>query len=247
VLISLYRDVAYWALLAGQPDDRERPDDLRALWAAQPPDALLRAASDQANLDALERSLVDVSQSSALDATRDDAARARAFVETLVAEQEGPRRKVHRILFQRWSRLALITVAVLSLAYGLRQLTLGADLAAKKPFRTSSSWAGCASDAGCQAQMFHSDHENNPWVEIDLQAPKNIKRIEITNRTDCCAERASPIVAEVSTDRTNWMQVGQRETEFSRWTINFAPRTARYVRVRLIGMKTFHLNKVAVR
>lgn len=247
VLISLYRDAAYWALLAGKTGNGERPSDLGALWAASPPDDLLRAASDQANLDALARSFVDVSPSSALDATREDAARARAFVEALVAEQEGPRRKVQRILFQRWSRLVLVAVAVLALAYGVRQLTLGPDLAAKKPIRTSSSWPGCTSDPGCQAQLFHTEHENNPWLEIDLQAPKKIHRIEVRNRTDCCAERAIPIVAEVSTDRINWTQVGQRDSEFMSWTINFSPRTARYVKLRLLGMKTFHLNKVVVR
>jgi hypothetical protein len=102
-------------------------------------------------------------------------------------------------------------------------------------------------DPGCQALLFHTDPENNPWVEFDLLGPTKIERIEITNRTDCCAERAIPIVAEVSMDRTNWMPVGRRDTEFAGWTIKFTPRTARYVKLRLVGMKTFHLKKVAIR
>jgi hypothetical protein len=247
VLMSLYRDATYYALVAGRTDEGQWPSDLGALWVSHPPEALLRAAPDQANLDAIKRSLVGVTPSSALDATRADAARARAFVEALVAEQDGPRRKVGRVLLQRWSRLVLSVVSVLALVYGVQQLTLGPNLAAKKPFRSSSTWSGCTVDPGCQAQLFHTEHENNPWIEFDLLAPTTIQRIEVTNRTDCCAERAIPIVAEVSMDRTNWMQVGRRDSEFASWTVDFTPRTARYVKLRLVGVRTFHLKNVKIR
>jgi hypothetical protein len=246
VLLSLYRDAAYWALVATGPDDGGAPSDLGTLWAEYPPDALLRAASDPASLDAIKRSF-DVSPSGALETAPEDATRARAFVQALLGELEGPRRRVERVLLQRWTRLMLIPVAVLALALGIRQLTLGPNLAAKKPFRTSSSWPGCASDPGCMAQLFHTEPQNHPWVEFDLLKPTKIQRIEVTNRSDCCSERAVPLVAEVGMDQVNWTPISRRDADFSSWTINFPPRTARYVRLRVAGHSTFHLKDVAIR
>ena len=91
-------------------------------------------------------------------------------------------------------------------------LMLGPNLAAGQPFRLSSTfsgWAGCVANNGCSGLMFHTETENNPWVEIDLGAPKKVRRVEVVNRGDCCADRATPLVAEVSTDRVTWTQVAR--------------------------------------
>ena len=113
--------------------------------------------------------------------------------------------------------------------------------------RVSSSWAGCTSDPPCTALLFHTDPELNPWVEFDLGAPKTIQRLEITNRTDCCSDRAVPLIVESSTDRANWTPIGQRDTEFQTWTLTFKPRLARYVKLRVPRNTTFHLKDVAIR
>jgi len=103
------------------------------------------------------------------------------------------------------------------------------------------------SDPPCPALMFHTDDQDNPWVEVDLGSVKTIRRIEVNNRTDCCSDRAIPAVVEVSVDRTKWTQVGRREDEFRSWAIKFQPRSARYVKVSVPRRTTFHLKSVAVR
>ena len=246
VLISLYRDAAYWALMAGWTGEGAPPSELGALWSETPPETMAKAA-DEITRAAVRATLVDPAGPVPLSVTDQDAMRARAFVEALVKDQEAPRARLDRALAQRWARFAGVLAVLLALGLGIRQLSLGPNLAAGKPFRTSSSWAGCASDPPCPALMFHTDDQDNPWVEIDLGSAKTIRRIEINNRTDCCSERAIPAVVEVSVDRTKWTQVGRREDEFRSWAIKFQPRSARYVKVSVPRRSTFHLKSVAVR
>ena len=168
----------------------------RSSSAASPPD------NDESA--ALRRTLFDDYAPRALAVSDADAARARAFAEALVWDLDAPRRRVERVLVQRWLRVALAAAVALALLIGGRVVMLGPNLAAGKPFRLSSTfsgWAGCVANNGCNGLMFHTETENNPWVEIDLGAPKKVRRIEVINRGDCCADRATPLVAEVSTDR----------------------------------------------
>ena len=129
---------------------------------------------------------------------------------------------------------------------GVRKLALGPNLLADKPFRLSSSWSGCSQDAGCQTLLFHTEAEQNPWVEFDLGARKKFHRLEVTNRTDCCSERTIPLVAEISDDRATWKEIGRRDTEFTTWNLTFSPKTARYLRLRIPRHSTFHLKDVAL-
>jgi len=246
VLVSLYRDAAYWALLAGWTGEGEAPSDLRALWAETSPETLAKAGPES-TLAAVRATLADSAGAVPLEVTDEDAGRARAFVEALVKDLGVPRARLDRALAHRWMRFAGVVAVVLAAVWGVRQLTLGPDLAAGKPFRTSSSWAGCAADPPCPALMFHTDDQDNPWVEIDLGSAKTVHRIEVNNRTDCCSERAIPAVVEVSVDHTKWSQVGRHDDEFRSWAIKFQPRQVRYVKVSVPRRTTFHLKSVKVR
>jgi hypothetical protein len=247
VRLGLYREAAFWALAATRARDGEAAADLAGAWADADPERLRRAAPDEATLDHLKRALVEGSQPDPLDVTTAEADRARLFVEALIGEMDAPRRRVAVIRATRFLRLGALTLALLLVVWGGYRLSLGPNLLAGKPFRTSSSWSGCSSDPGCQALLFHTDPEFNPWVEFDLGAPKTFRRLEVTNRTDCCADRTIPLVAETSDDRVNWKEISRRDTEFSTWTVKFAPRTARYLRLRVARHSTFHLKDVALR
>jgi hypothetical protein len=95
--------------------------------------------------------------------------------------------------------------------------------------------------------LFHTEAESSPWVELDLGAPKTIRRVEVTNRTDCCTDRAIPLVIEASTDRTQWTLLGRRDTDFATWTASFPPRVARYVKLSVPRHTSFHLQDVVIR
>ena len=207
VELALYRDATYWALVAMRPDETNAPD-LATLWNETPPERLEQAAGGIEAAEAMRKTL-DRRREHAplLEVTDEDAARAGKFVAALVAELEVPKRRVERVTFQRWSRIGLAAFALLLAAYGVRALILGPNLVAGKPFRVSSAWAGCP----CEGIFFHTEKENNPWLEYDLGKPKAIHRIEIKNRPDCCEERAIPLIVETSNDRANWTEVVRRE------------------------------------
>ena len=244
VQLALYRDTAYWALAAMQPDETSAPD-LATLWNETPPDLLERAAGGSEAAEAVRKTLADDGASAPLlEVTDEDAARAGKFVAALVAEADVPKRRVERVSLQRWSRLGLAAVALLMVAYGVRALVLGPNVLAGKPIKVSSAWAGCPP---CEGIFFHTEKENNPWIEYDLGKPTAIHRIEIKNRPDCCEERAVPLIVEVSTDRANWTEVLRRDKEFTSWTATFPKRTTRYVRLRVPRITELHFKEVVVR
>jgi hypothetical protein len=251
VLVAHYRDAAYWALAAGLPPGTPPPDDLEKMWAAYTPEQLPHAVRDPANLAAVKRVLIDRKTAvGGLEATDEEAARARAFVDAVLWDLDGTQRRIDRLQAQRWLRVTLATVALIAVVVGVRALTTGPNLAEGKPFRTSSSWSGwaaCQADGSCSDIIFHTDEQSNPWFEYDLGAPKKVHRVEIKNRDECCHERAVPLIVEVSNDRNNWTEVARRDTEFSTWTAKFPTRTARYVRLRVPRTTTFHLREVVVR
>jgi hypothetical protein len=250
VSLALYRDAIYWALAARQAGGGAPPSDLRAVWDSSGPQTLAAGAPDNQTVDALRRTLVDDYDPRGLAVKAADAARARAFAEALLWDAEAPRRRVHWVHAQRWLRLGAIALGVLLVVAGIRSLVRGTDLAAGKPFRISKDWPGwaeCVKSEDCEQLMFCTDLGNDPWVEIDLGAPKTIQRIDVANRDKCCQDRAVPLIVEISTDQKTWTQVARKDEEFSRWTVRFKPRTARWVRLKVLKQTMLHLKSVAVR
>jgi hypothetical protein len=247
VLVALYRDAITCALAAQRPDDDPPPQDLQALWADAAPGDLARAAGGAAALETASRVLFEVPPWSSLDISARDADAAGALAKGLTGDVDAAQNRLDRLIAQRWLRIVLVVGVLLALALGVGRLRRGPDLAANAALRVSSSWAGCASDPPCSALLFHTDPEPNPWAELDLGAPKMIRRIDISNRTDCCSERAVPLIVESSTDRTSWTPVGRRDTEFQSWTLTFKPRLARYLKVRVPKSTAFHLKDIAIR
>jgi len=250
MLLGMYRDAIYWALAAKRTDDAEPPADLRELWDASNPQLAAGSPPDNESSAALRKTLLDDYSLRSLNVTEEDVGRARAFAEALVWDLDAPRRAIERVLLQRWVRVALAAAVLIALVIGGRILMLGPNLADGKPFRLSSTWsgwAGCVANNGCNGLMLHTETENNPWVEIDLGAPTRVKRIEVINRGDCCADRATPLVVEVSTDRAAWTQVARSDHDFGSWNANFPPRTARYVRLKVMKRSVLHLQAIAVR
>jgi hypothetical protein len=247
VRLGLYRQAAYWTLVASRPDDAEPPSDVAGAWADADPERLRRAARDDVSLEKLKQLLADAAPPDSLDLPEHEADRARDFVQALFDEIDGPRRRVERTLVKRWSRLTLVVGLLVVSVLGVRRLALGPNLLAERSFRLSSSWSGCANDPECPGLLFHTDAEDNPWVEFDLGASETFHRLEVTNRTDCCGDRTVPLVVEISDDRATWKEIGRRDAEFTTWVLRFSPEKARYLRLRIARHSTFHLKDVELR
>jgi hypothetical protein len=245
VVLGLVREWVYWMLADEGAGDAS---DLASLWRKAAGERLRQAAGNDTNLEAVRRALLDLSAQASLDVSDEDVARTRTFAEALYQQIEAPRRRVDRVLRQRWIRSGAVAVLVLAALFGLRSVIRGRDLVAGKPFQTSSSYPGCGEDPNCAAQLFHTKEEDSPWVEFDLEKPRRVHIVEIENRMDCCQDRAVPLIVELSTDHTTWTEVARQEkADFKEWEAKFPRTMARYVRLRVPRRTVLHLHGVKVR
>jgi hypothetical protein len=148
---------------------------------------------------------------------------------------------------QRWTRVAAVAVVLLAAVFGVRYAVRRPNLVGARVFKTSTAYPECTAPNKCADIFFHTLPQNEPWIDFDLGSVKTIKRVDVRNRSDCCSERAVPLIVEISKDDKTWVQVARRDTDFSGWSANFPAQKARYVRLRVPRSTTLHLEDVAVR
>lgn len=257
--LSLYRQAVYWTLLARGGALPESPaGELGAMLAATPRAALLDAAGSEAELTMLTtllatQSFIDDARAS-LAMLEPQLRAVRRFAHALLLRVE-PTRAVERLLWQRRVRIGWLLLAfggAFAFVAMTGRLWQGRDLAEGRPWRISSTLLEChpqRSECGGQTTdiLFHTAEEKGPWFEIDLGAARKFALIEVENRKDCCADRAVPLVLEVSDDRARWREVARRGDPFESWRARFEPVSARFVRARVGRRSVLHLERVSVR
>jgi len=163
-------------------------------------------------------------------------------------------RALRRVLWRRLGVIGMVLMggaAAAFLVFTLLKPPRPPDLAANKPWKASSAYpgfslSGLKPERPMAGLFFSTNDEQNPWWQVDLQAPLAIGAVEVENRSDCCGERAQPLVIELSLDGEKWREVARRDTTFRVWTAKFPESQARYVRVRLLRRTNLHLRNVSV-
>jgi hypothetical protein len=260
--------MAGWALDASGPDGPDAPLAAvlltRALCVAASidPDSLVPTSPAEA-LSALDRSGV-------LEAVSGGAARAHDALAVLPGSADDPPlgpelREAERVITELlraqrvrgpMPRRARLVATVSALVF---VLSIGATLAPRLlhsavppyPWTASSAAPGFRDHGVLDSQgqgelLFHTDREMDPWIVIDLLSVRPLHSMEITNRTDCCAERCLPLVVEVAGTDSRYMEVTRRATVFQNWHVEFGRRQARYVRLRVDGRAYFHLREIKI-
>jgi len=133
----------------------------------------------------------------------------------------------------------------------LQQHWFVTDLAEGKTWFATSAFstfprAGIMEGESNPDGRFHTLDEDSPALLLDLGAIEKMSSIKIVNRVNCCRERALPLVVEVSVDGNTWYKVGYRRALFDTWTLHFARRAARFVKVRVDRHSILHLRRVSV-
>jgi hypothetical protein len=249
--IRLYRDAIAWALDndlvpstdVGSADLSSKPRRLVALAGEQPSERIEFA------LNATLADLHSLSPSERMDLAllmRDCCKR--LLRQTSAADSA----RVKHIL-RRPVRIGLTLVFITGLTmFGLYLGTTARNVNRGKPWRTSSSMYSCRPIelGGCaprQGVFFHTKLEDSPWIEYDLGRRTSFRKIVVENSRDGYRERAVPLIAEASDDRTTWREVARKSSIFDVWTTAFPPVSARYVRFRVAGQSYLHLARVEIR
>jgi hypothetical protein len=252
--LDLYAQAAYWLGRLARPEAPPETPLGELLAPESDAKAWLLAGDEEINETLAEPFHVRAERS------RDEATRrARAAQRWLRPAIERASERFSSVPDLRARRALRLYPALVTLFGGLLLVTTlvaravrGPDLAAARPWRASSSLYTCNPSARqcggvTTAIFFHTREEQEPWVEIDLQSVTRISRVEVDNRSDGGAERAVPLIVEVSTDGAKYTKVAERWELFSTWEAKFEPIEARYVRLRSPRQTMLHLERVSVR
>jgi F5/8 type C domain len=135
----------------------------------------------------------------------------------------------------RWLRIINPTVLSLAEVEVLRTR----NLAYGKPVQQSSTAVGGmaarAVDGNTDGDfthgsVTHTDSEQSPWIQVDLESVQAIGQVVIWNRTDCCAERLHDFTVRVSNDGASWYAIPFAGSAGPQVVVT-VNREARYVRI----------------
>jgi hypothetical protein len=256
----------YWTLLAREslaaaPQSwitGATSESLESLWRRADVTELARAAGNAESAAAIGQMLIGRNFVDFAELPADEQARlassARPFAEALLEGVDSAERSLEKLWFRRLFRVSIpvvaIALALVGVFYGLDRLEQARDIARQKPWTASSRWpeGGCLSPAqecpGSPMYFFSTTEEDSPWLEIDLGAVQPVSAFRVSNRKDCCLERAIPLVIEVSVDHTHFKEVARRTEDFSTWKGSFPSTNARWVRLRVARRSFLHLSSV---
>lgn len=174
-----------------------------------------------------------------------------AVLAVLERDWQAVRAARQRMLFRVGVLLILAVLLLWGVSRPLSRLLKPKNLAEGAPWIASSKAHECHPDenecGGSPARIFfHTNHEPNPWLRIDLLAPARFSSLTIVNRQDVAQDRAVPLIVEVGDDGSTFRQVARRDELFTTWEPRFEPTTARYVRLRVDKHSALHLEAVEV-
>jgi F5/8 type C domain len=197
---------------------------------------------------ALVRAALEVADPLAFDRmSAEDLERLKPALEALVAKLRGRidlRTAAHVRLVGR-VRLAGVALLVL---YGVvsvgTALFKGDNVALGRPVQVSSRHPGTPDPAGLVDGVVGGSYgahtqvgQGPPWIVVDLQQPRKIRRIVVYNRGDVNLDQCLPYSVSVSEDGQSYRELAKRETHFgsgdflsSPWTVKCDAR-ARFVKV----------------
>jgi hypothetical protein len=155
----------------------------------------------------------------------------------------------------RWTMLgALGAIAIL----GTLLLHRDAKAFAPEPvqteptFKASSAWGSFLTTgvlghrSGKEDLLFHTEEEAEPSVIVELHRAMTVRRVVVTNSTDCCSERVIPLAIDVKTGPNAWKTVAQNDGNFVTWEAEFAPTTTRAVRLHVPRRTMLHLYDIRI-
>jgi hypothetical protein len=135
------------------------------------------------------------------------------------------------------------------------------NLALKKPARQSSVYGGTGVDQGPHFGvdgiresvprdpflLVHTNADNPPWWQVDLQNVYALTQLSLYNRIFCCGEKNRTIQVYLSSNGSNWEKAYQHDgSNFKVLTVNLQGRNAKFVRLQLAESTFLHFQECEV-
>jgi len=245
---------------AGEPVGDLAKLGLSGLWQASAPEKLLKEANlTQAEIDEAKQQLSGCSFADYADLPADDQVRwgrkLRIVAEGLLYGIEVTSGRYSPPWLSRALRIGSLLVLLIGIGWGavaVREWMVELDnIARGKPWTISSVYPmGCRSPSQkCMESpsfFFHTQEQQNPWIEFDLGTPQTFSSLKIKNREDCCSDRAVPLIVEVSSDGKKWKQLARKNEVFSTWQPEFPTAEGRWVRLRVAKKTMLHFVSVDI-
>lgn len=248
-ILVLYAEAAYWALRARSPSALRAGDGgLRALVDRVGDGVIDEGVGPGSASDIRDALLLSHDRMAALDAEGWSAVleRAASAEKRILEAAQAPDQAIRAVRAQRALRIVGLPGLFLLLVF---YLASPRDLAQGKPWRASSATAGMSTSGVLESTgagfFFHTNNEPNPSVTVDIGL-HDIHKVVVTNRRDCCQERAIPLVIETMAPGGTWRTVAERDEPFSEWAATFPRVSANQVRVRAMRTTLFHLADIKV-
>ena len=164
--------------------------------------------------------------------------------------------KYHHSTF-RAGVLGLAAALALGLAAPLRadqDDTMNLAIGKRATISSTSEWCRDSHPKGANDGKvkgdygFHTDRQVHPWWEVDLESPRNVGLVVITNRQDCCQDRARSLQLSYSSDHRNWTVVKRDPADFKTLSVDLKGASVRYIHLELAQSdpEFFHLAQVKV-
>jgi hypothetical protein len=135
------------------------------------------------------------------------------------------------------------------------------NLALNKPARQSSVYGGTGVDQGPHFGvdgiresvprdpylLVHTNADNPPWWQVDLQNVYALTELRLYNRIFCCGEKNRTIQVYLSSNGSNWEKAYQHDgSNFKVLTVNLQGRNAKFVRLQLAESTFLHFQECEV-
>jgi len=135
------------------------------------------------------------------------------------------------------------------------------NLALNKPTRQSSVYGGTGVDQGPHFGvdgiresvprdpylLVHTNADNPPWWQVDLQNVYVLTELKLYNRIFCCGEKNRTIQVYLSGSGNNWEKAYQHDgSNFKVLTVNLQGRNARFVKLQLAESTYLHFQECEV-
>lgn len=101
---------------------------------------------------------------------------------------------------------------------------------------------------GNKTSFCHSDKRHHPIIEIDLCATKNISKIRLYNRMDCCKKNLPPFILRILDENKNIKYIKDKDEVADYYDFNVGGIKGKYIQVEInkSSLEVLHFSDIDI-